>query len=443
MAAGASTGWDRDVERLLTPRPSLGLALPAYDGRSIPNVAASVALAAGLDAPAPGPPLAPPLAGDLDPFGGRRVEGPILVLLVDGFGGASFRRWVDAGGAAARRWGKHGRPVTTVFPTTTTAALTALSTATPPSENGVVGYRQYLPGFGLTADLLHMSPVGVPGRETLVGPAWRPSMISAAPALFARGLSGVAVSRAEFEGTGLTRMLYEGAGEYVGYSTGSDLAHHLTKVLGRASPPRVVYAYWDELDTVQHLRGPSDSLFGFEADRLAHLLEYVAQDLGADPAGRVTVLVTADHGQVPYDPSAELRLDRVPEVARELTRPLGGDRRSPYFAARAGRVEPLRRALEAALPPGSRLVASRDAIEGGWYGPPPFHPELEDRIGDLIALLPSPYGASFRVPGAGASGPEFHGAHGGLDPAELIVPLVAGSLEDLGGTSSRGGGEVP
>ncbi|HTW55643.1 MAG TPA: alkaline phosphatase family protein, partial [Thermoplasmata archaeon] len=264
------------VARLTAPDPRLGVPIPAYGGRSLPNVGASVVAAVGLADVAP-PPLAPPLAADLDPFHGRRAEGPVVVLLADGFGWNSFATWRATDRSdAARRWSALARPITTIFPTTTTAALVSLSTATSPSRHGIVGYRQFLPRFGVVADLLRMAPVGVAVPESLVGPDWSPDLISGAPSIFRRGVRGVAVSRDRFEGSALTRLLYDGA-EFVPYATASDLAHQLIDQLERPTPPPVVYAYWDELDTVHHLRGPHDRLFAFEADRLAHLVAYVAR----------------------------------------------------------------------------------------------------------------------------------------------------------------------
>jgi len=417
---------------LLRPDPRLGIPLPAYGGRSLPNVAATVARAVGGDDAGPVP-FAASLAPDLDPLEGRRPEGPIVVLLADGLGWFSFDRWTRAARApSAARWGRLARPITTVFPTTTVPALVSLSSGTAPSQNGVVGYRQFLPGFGVVADLLKMSPVGVPQPETLVGPDWSPALVSGAPSIFRRGAHGVAVSREKFQGSGLTRLLYDGA-EYVPYATASDLAHLLVDRIGAEHPPPVIYTYWDELDTVQHWRGPVDRLFGFEAERLAHLLEFVAREVDPARARRTTVLVTADHGQVPLDPARQLRVDLTPEIAREMSRPLAGDRRAGYFSALPGREGALHDALRAALPEGSRLLRMGEALDAGLFGPPPYHPELRARLGELLALVPEPTGLVALPPGARPSARgEFLGGHGGLSAEELLVPLVRGGLADFG-----------
>jgi len=420
----------REVESLLLPHPGLGVPIPAYGGRSIPNVTSSAVRALGRDV-AGEPGLLPPLVDPLDPFEGRRAEGPIVVLLVDGLG------WGPPTGLGARpeevplAWRPHLRPITTVFPTTTTVALTSLSTAESPSRHGVVGHRLFLPAFGSVVELLRMSPLGVGPSEAIVGPEWSPSLISAVPTVFRRGVPGTALSRDRFAPEGFTRLIYDGAA-YTGYTTAADFAHLLAELLGRPEPPPLVFAYWDELDTVQHVRGPRPEFAAFEADQVARILAAARRSLGPERARRTTVLLTSDHGQVTTERAAEVAIDREPSILAHLAHPPTGDRRAGFFAARPGHVEALSEALAERLPPGRRVLSMPRALEAGLFGPPPFHPEIAERLGDLLVLVPSPAGLTYRVPGSPPRLRYTVGAHGGLEPAELVVPLVTGTLAELG-----------
>lgn len=416
-----------DVAELTAPRGPLGVPVPAYEGRSLPNVATSVVLALGGE---PSGAALPPLAAPLDPFAGRRAEGPVLLLVIDGLGYERLRERAGRdGGDTARAWLELSRPITTVFPTTTTSALTSLSTATSPSRHGIVGYRQFLPRFGSVVDVLRMSPLGVATDDALVGPAWTPQDVVGAPTIFRDGAPGtVAVSRDRFEGRGFTRILYDGAA-YERYAVWSDLAGTLVRLLGRSPPPPLAVAYWDELDTVEHLQGPASAAVDLEIDRLGTLLDFVARELGPVAARRTTVLVTADHGLVPADPAVQLAVEGEPEIAGRLARPPTGDRRVGLLQAQEGETEALVDALVHRLPKGTRILRSEEAVRAGLFGPPPYHPELRARVGDLVVLVPSPAGLTYRPPGRLPMHRVLLGAHGGLEPAELVVPLVSAPLE--------------
>ncbi len=431
---GRGASVDPEIAGSIAPSGLPGIPRPRYDGRSIVNVAVSVHLAAGGRSGGT-PPLAPPLASALDPFDGGRASGPVVLFLVDGFGYAQLAHWKATRSERAARWAARAHGITTVFPSTTTAALTSLSTGTPPGRHGLVGYRQYLPRYGVVADLLKMSPVGVAARDQLIGPHWRPSYLSGSPTLFRRGLRATAVTRDLFRGTGFTRTLYDGAA-FVGYATGTDLAEELARVLSRRSPPPAVFVYWDELDTIQHLKGPDPRLIDLELERIAHLVEHVAQRLPTRRSRRITLLVTGDHGQVPATVEAQVAIEENPRIVAELARPLAGDRRAGFLLARPGRVPALRSALEAALPRGARIVAMENAVAAGLFGPPPYHPELQQRLGDLLVLVPSPAGLTYLPPGAAPITRHLYGAHGGLEPAELVVPLVTGALSEFRPTPS-------
>jgi len=286
-----------------------------------------------------------------------------------------------------------------------------------------------VPRYGAVVDMLKMMPVGSTKVDSLVDADWHPEIFCGQPTLFRRGLDGVALSRDRFQGSGLTRLIYDGA-EYVAYGTASDLARLLAQLLERPRPPPVIFAYWDELDTIQHLAGPRPEYVQFEMDRLAHLLKFAAKRLDRRMARSTTLLVTSDHGQVPTGVQEQLRIDTMPEVASELKYPLAGDRKAGYFAAKPGRREPLRRALEHRMPEGSQILEMTAALKAGLFGPPPYHPEVLERLGDFLVLLPSPYGVYYVPPGMKPPTRHLFGGHGGLDAEELLVPLASSRLGD-------------
>ncbi len=430
MEKAKDDGPGVEAASLIAPRSPFGVPFPAYEGRSLPNITSSVIRAVGIELSGE-PDILPPLVPELDPFQGRRAEGPVLVLLVDGLGwGDSGRIEERAASGYPADWTNRARPITSVFPTTTTVALTSLSTAQPPSRHGVVGHRMYLPAFGVVAEILRMSPSGAAGIDTLAGPNWAPAMVSGTASVFRRGLPSVALTRYRFEGTAFTRMIYDGA-TFVGFSTASDFAFHLAELLGSRDPPPAIFAYTDDLDTVQHLHGPSSEFDAFEVGLVRQILLAARRRLDSKVARQTTIIVTGDHGQVASTPATEFPLDRHPKIVAHLARPPTGDRRAAFLTARPGQLDALRSALGEALPSSHRIVGMPAAIEAGLFGPPPFHPELSERLGDLLVLPPAPACITYRLPGAAARSRSLLGAHGGLDSAELLVPIVAGTLAEI------------
>lgn len=428
----ATRRFDREETAARVDLAGLG-AGPAYGGRSLPNLAAT--LFARCDRPGTdSSPTAPELAVEIDPTRGRRPEGTVVLFVIDGLGWNAFRRALrgpaPGGVGPAPEWGDLAHPITSVFPTTTTAALTSLSTGTPPGRHGIVGHRQWLPRFGVVADMLRMAPASTTGNDTLVGPGFDRSDLTGTPTLFERGLRATALSRDRFEGSGFTRLLYEGA-EYQPYATASDLAYTLARVLERTDPPEVAFVYWDELDTVQHVRGPDPFLVALELERIQGLVRAVAGRVSPQRRRSVSLWLTGDHGQVAAPDSSNLALDRHPRLLAELSHPPSGDRRAGYFAVRPDHDPSFRARIQPLLPAGTHYLSIRDAVRGGLFGPPPHHPELELRTGTWIVLPPAPVGLTYRAPGSPPPRRPSQGAHGGLDAEELLVPLISGTLGEL------------
>ncbi len=402
--------------------------MPAYGGRSLPNVMASVARALGHPL---GEDRLPPLTAPWDPFEGRRADGPVVLTLVDGLGLASLLRAGRARpGTAVESWGSRSVPMTTVFPSSTPVAIESVSSACAPSRHGLTGYRAYLPHFGSVVELLHMAPLGVSRENALAGPDGQVSGVFGTSTVFRAGVRATSLSRDRFENSAFTRAIYDGA-DYVPYATFSDLAHELRRTLAADTPPRLVLVYWDELDMAMHLRGPSPDLTAFEVDRLSALFSWVARGLPAGRARSTRVLLTADHGLVEARAEAQIAVDADPELLGSIARPPAGDRRAAFFQARDGALEALRSGLVRRLDGRGTVLDVPEAIAAGLFGPPPYHPELSERIGQLIVLPEPPGGVGYRLPGQPPARRLLRGAHGGLHAEEFLIPLVHGSLEEL------------
>ncbi|HEY8758974.1 MAG TPA: alkaline phosphatase family protein, partial [Candidatus Limnocylindria bacterium] len=134
-----------------------GFQLPDYDGGGLVNVAATVLDLCGARGPADPPPLR-----GIDPALLSGVRN-VLVVLCDGLGSDQLQRLAKDGDIpfiarilerAARRDAAQLIDATTIFPSTTAAAVTTMQTARTPQEHGNIAYFLWLEEFATVAQML-------------------------------------------------------------------------------------------------------------------------------------------------------------------------------------------------------------------------------------------------------------------------------------------------
>jgi len=161
-----------------------GWVLPHYDGLSIANVPATIAALLGSSLPAALPPLPSELWADWA-AGLQRV---VLVLL-DALGYQMLQgMWTRGEGQAFATLAEAGRivPLTSVFPSTTAAALVSLRGGRPPAEHGWLAYEFYLRELGVAANSILLCPVWMRRTDLLTEWGLEPESLVPGPTLAQR-----------------------------------------------------------------------------------------------------------------------------------------------------------------------------------------------------------------------------------------------------------------
>ncbi len=421
-------------ELLDTPLPDLlpddeDWVMPHYGGLSIANLPATISALFGCDLPDSLPALPEELWADWRP-GLKRV---VLVVL-DALGYRMLSRMWEAGeGLPFSRLADAGRllPLTSVFPSTTDAALMSLSTGRPPAEHGWLAYEMYLREIGIATNAILLCPVWTRDPDLLVEWGLDPENLIPVPSLFQRlaaeGIETRAVLAAFFRDSGFTSMLYRGMAEIQGHIHASDLWVHLRHALAKTRGTRaLITAYWSGLDTLGHYYGQDTDLWEAEFRVVSHLLE--RELLNAVPASDregTLLLVTADHGQIRIPDEQILTASEDPELSRHLLVPVMGESRAAFLYPRAGRLGVIRDYLERGFPGWFSVIDSVQALKAGLMGEP-VSDEAYARAGELL-VLPKSEHALQRTRPEGA----LVSRHGGLSPDEMLVPLIGARLEDL------------
>ena len=357
--------------------------LPDYDGACVANVVPTLL---GHGSPGPWMPTA-------------ALEARQVVLLVlDGMGWEQMqerRSLIPTMGAMA------GGPITTVVPSTTSTALTSITTGLPPGEHGIVGYRMAVHGEVLNV-LRWSTPAG--DAHQSIPP---PKMQVRSPFL---GERPPVVTRAEYKRSGFTGVHLD-PGRFCGYRTMATMAAEVERFLRQSEP--FIYAYYDGLDKVAHEYGLGEH-YDAELSWLDILVDRILSRL---PRGAALV-VTADHGQVEVlDEAVRLSSDVLSNCSLQ-----SGEGRFRWLHARSGRGRDLYEAAVAHHTDDAWVMTRDEVVGGGWFGPV-VSEAAKSRLGD-VALV-ARRDVAFHDPLD--TGPyTLVGRHGSVTPAEMLVPLLVG-----------------
>jgi hypothetical protein len=363
----------------------------------------------------------------------------LVLVVADGFGHLQLEREIAAGNApnlqALRdRDDTAYSAITSVFPTTTVAALGSINSAVPPTGHGLLGYTLYLSEFDMLGEMIRWGPLN--RRGSFADPDFSESTGCTPEAFFwartvyqrlqALGVERTfAVNPVHFAGTALTRMLHQGA-SYGGYISTSSLQPIVARLLAEADSPTYVYAYWPTIDTISHVVGPltpehSAEVAGFDF-QFGRLLD------GLPRRGDTLVLLTADHGHVDTAPEFSVMLADYPELLRMLRVGPAGERRAVYLHPRPGCVMDVAGYTREHLRDVAVTMLRSDAVDVGLFGSGPLPERAAERIGEVILFPRRNLGLVApleMLDGSVAKNPAFRGMHGGLLPDEALVPLLA------------------
>jgi Type I phosphodiesterase / nucleotide pyrophosphatase len=344
-----------------------------------------------------------PLTGRLPKPGAQRT----LLFVVDGLGYSSL----TTRAAIAPALNAHlCARLSGVFPTSTPAALTTLTTSTPPGIHGIVGQRvpvRLAPPDGWAEfDVLRSGWRQPPGGRART-PA--PVLVIQDPGPFG-GLRPYVISKRKHLGTGFT-ALHLGRDPDATWKMPSAMLVEVARALRDSRAD--IYLYYDGLDTTAHHHG-----FGEHYDaELSYIDSVFARLLDLVPAP-VRLVVTADHGCVPV---TSYRC--VPDEISQLCALVGGEDRNTYLIARSGQERDLEAAAKEYFQDTAWVMTRAEAVAAGLYGPS-ISDAAFGRIGD-VRVFPFP-GHGIREPGGGERAREPNVcSHGSLSADELDVPLVA------------------
>ncbi len=297
--------------------------------------------------------------------------------------------------------------LTSVFPSTTTSALTSFYTALTPSAHGMLGYILFLKEYGFLTNMIEFTPVGM--ERDKLGDRIVFDRFLRVPTVFQRlseiGVKSYIVSPSRYQNSGLARILHRG-GIVVGYTSIGDLILKVSD-LTRKPHRALITVYIPNADGVGHRESERAYL-----NEIAMILRQIDTLLLNRVPNDVIYVITADHGMIRTPREYEIWWDPSHEIMGFLEMPPGGERRMMHLYTR--NPERLLEFLEDRYPRQGLYLLKEEALQL-------FGGSDSSRIGDVVLIALKNHSFNFKYT---PKDDRLRGMHGGLTEEEMLIPLV-------------------
>ncbi|MCP4416436.1 MAG: alkaline phosphatase family protein [Chloroflexi bacterium] len=414
-----------NIERLNLPVPT-EFTLPDYGGGSIANVPATVAKMLGV-------PFAglPALPDDLWRPLGDSVK-RVVLLTLDGFGWNLFRARQDLLTAVTQK-ATISNQLTSIFPSTTVAALSSLWTGAAPAQHGMIGLTMFFPEYAVSAGMLDFSPLFFKAKDALVEAGMAPNQFLQRPGvgeqLAAGAVPTYAFKGAEIVNSALSKMHGRGVTDSFGVYSFADLLVQMREFLDEQAGERLfINAYWPSIDTLSHYHTWQGTAVSAELRAIFFQLQTEFFESLTDAARKDTAFfIVADHGQVSTPVSQHIFLSDHPQLEKMLFMRPTGEPRVLYLYTKHGCQTAVAEYINTKLGHAMTAVLAQDALQAGLFAPDDFADNIIERLGDVVVIMRDGYSMFSEAERAKAH--KMIGRHGGMTHAEMQVPWLGFRLD--------------
>ena len=307
--------------------------------------------------------------------------------------------------------------ITSVFPSTTSSALTSFYTGKFPGEHGIFGYTLFLKEYGCLSNMIELTPI-FQSRDGLEKNGLDPKKFLGTDTIFqileSNGVKGCQITSKSFVNTGFT-IMHSSGGSVKGTFGIGDMFHETLKKIDTIKTKGLIYCYWGLVDTFGHKYGPNSRAFYLESYSLLKMISEFCKKYLPENVG---VFITADHGQIQNNYNDEINWSRRDEIYQYLYCPPGGEHRAVYLYTHE--PDKVKRIIKEKYKSDLYILSREEAIKEKLFGNEVLE-KYKNRIGDLIILPERKKAFCYNYNGQSHS---MKGRHGGLSEKEMYIPLI-------------------
>lgn len=378
----------------------------------------------------------------VDTVGGHWKQYDTVVLfLIDGFGWEFFNAFAHQY-PFLERFSHSGTAskISSQFPSTTAAHVTTMNTGMEVGQTGIYEWFQYDPLVDAMIAPLCYSFAGDRVLGSLKKSGIRPNELFPFETIYEKfakmGIRSIAMQDEDIASSPYSQTMLKGS-ENLSYKTFAEALANVVKICKEPKKqPTFLFVYMGEVDSAGHRHGITSPEF---ADAVEHCWTLMENQLFPELSSfqNTAVMVTADHGMAPVDPTSTLYLNRsFPEIEETFKKAASGKPLVPagscrdfFLRIQESRIDEVHEMLGEKFMGIADVVRVEKLIQEGFFGR--FSPSSRflERVGNLVVL---PYlGESIWWWEKHRFEQHFFAAHGGLTPSEIESILLFLDPSDL------------
>ncbi|MBW1709392.1 MAG: alkaline phosphatase family protein [Deltaproteobacteria bacterium] len=308
------------------------------------------------------------------------------------------------------------RRLQSLFPSTTASVLTSLATGMWPCSHGVSGWFMYLEEADISVISLlfverntrrSLEELGLSAQDLFPVPSFWPYLRHEPHTVLPAAIVDSVYSNYS---SGETQCL--------GYPDLSGAIEITSKLVLKASRPSLTYLYLPQFDETAHVKGKEHE----QTRQILLTINEHLDELAKSLAGRVRIVISADHGVVTVPEERRFVLSGDDPLNRYLRCQPTGEPTVPVFHVHGGHEEAFTEEFTERFGNHFALLLPEDAERLRLFGPGDLSPITKSRLGSFIGISRKP--SVFYIRTKQKKGPVIIGYHGGLSSEEMHVPLI-------------------